>query len=447
LQTNDNNISLQTNAPGDPWLLDRAAAVLLVTVISVSVLYPETFILDFPIVGSERTLPLSILLPVVIVFTLIYAIKRLETVHIGYVDIAVLTLAAYVLLRNAPAQAGMIGVKYALLGLGLFFLTAMLSRRIDLNRLIMWLFVGLACITCLYALLEYILQKNIIFEEFITTTIRQPEGELHRAGSTLVHPVSFGAFLIQLLPFCILAWYTSRDSRQRVLGLVTSALATLALFLTYSKGSWIVAVIIIGCLVFYAVWQRSSRAIYIIALFVAMLAVVTGAFWQQMTEDMSDRSAMSVDLRLAGWKAAIEGIMEHPLIGVGQKQGDNVVWSHLDAETQASVIGGNLNLPVDNYYLNVFLEEGLAGLVLWLLVMSLMIREGIILIRRDTPARPWAVAALAGMAGIFLNAITFDALLIWSNYVIFWVTAGLLHGLSQGERTETATNKNAILWE
>jgi len=436
LQTNGNNISLQTNVPGDQSLLDRAAAGLLVTAISVSVLYPETFIIDFPIIGSPRTLPLSILLPIVIVFTLIYAIKRLETVIIGYVDIAVLIFAAYVLGRNVFTQTGMVAVKYALLGTGLFYLTAMLSRRIDLARLIMWLFVGLACVTCLYALLEYILQKNLIFEDIITTTVRQPDGELHRAGSTLVHPVSFGAFIIQLLPFCLLAWYTSRDSQQRALGVVTTAMATLALFLTYSKGSWLVAVIIIGCLVFYAAWQRSSRVIYIIALFVALLAVVTFAFWQQVSEEMSERSEMSVSVRLKGWKAAVEGIREHPLIGVGFKKGDDVVWSHLSAESRALLVSlekGNLKLPVDNYYLNVFLEEGLIGLILWLCVLLLIAIEGVRFTMRDTPARPWALAALVGIAGISINAFTFDALLIWPNYVVFWVTAGLLHGLSQKE--------------
>lgn len=432
MQTNGNNISPQTNAPGNSSLLDRAAAALLFTVIFISVLYPETFIIDLPIFGSQRTFPLSILLPVVVAFTVFFAIKRRETVIVGYLDIAVLTFSTYLLLRNVFSPESMLAVKYGLLGTGLFFLTAILSQRIDLARWITWLFVGLASVTCSYGLMEFILQNNYIYGDLLTTTVGQPLGELHRVGSSLVHPVSYGAFLIQLLPFCLLAWYTGRNILQRVFAMATTAVATLALFLTFSKGSWIVlGIIIVWVMVFFAVFLRGSRAIYIVAVFLAVLAVFTGVFWQKLSDDLSDRSEMSVSIRLKGWNAAIEGIGEHPLIGVGLKKGDDVVWSHLSDETRASLEDGNLRLPVDNYYLNIFLEEGLIGLILWLGMLLLLVVEGVRFIMRETPSRPWALAALVGIVGISINTVTFDALLIWPNYIVFWVTAGLLHGLSQ----------------
>ncbi|MFA5802245.1 MAG: O-antigen ligase family protein [Thermoleophilia bacterium] len=434
MQTNGINISLQTNAPGNTSLLDRAAAALLFTVIFVSVLYPETFIIDLPIFGSQRTLPLSILLPVVVAFTVLFAIKRRETVIIGYLDIAVLTFSTYLLLRNVFSPESLLAVKYGLLGTGLFFLTAILSQRIDLARWITWLFVSLASVTCSYGLMEFILQNNYIYGDILTTTVGQPLGELHRVGSSLVHPVSYGAFLIQLLPFCLLAWYTGRNILQRVFAMATTAVATLALFLTFSKGSWIVlGIIIVWVMVFFAVFLRSSRAIYIVAVFLAILAVLTGVFWQKLSDDLSDRSEMSVSIRLKGWNAAIGGIGEHPLTGVGLKKGDDVVWSHLSDVTRASLEEGNLRLPVDNYYLNIFLEEGLIGLILWLGMLLLLVVEGVRFIMRETPSRPWALAALVGIVGISINTVTFDALLIWPNYIVFWVTAGLLHGLSQKE--------------
>ena len=133
---------------------------------------------------------------------------------------------------------------------------------------------------------------------------------------------------------------------------------------------------------------------------------------------------------MKSWEAALDAFRDNPFFGVGLKQGADTVWSHLDPETRISLEDGNLQAPVDNYYLNVLLEEGLVGLIIWLAALLAIIIEGVRFVARRTAAAPWALAALVGIASLAINAVTFDALLIWPNYVIFWVTAGLLHGLA-----------------
>lgn len=420
----------ESTAPGNWKLLDRAATALLILVVSVSVLFPETFISGFPLIGTERTFPLSILTPVLVLMSVVYAFMRRETWSMNSVDGAVLLFTAYLLIRNANPPAGMIVAKYALLGVGLFYLCAMLARRLGLTKLIMWLFLSLALITSLYAIVEYVMKENIIFQPYIANAVREPVSGLHRVGSTLAHPVPFGAFLIQVLPFCLLVWFVGQSRRQRVLGLAVTGMAAMALFLTFSKGSWIIAVFTAGILVTHATWKRSWKGVYLIVIFVAALGLVTGIFWEQVITEMGSRSEISVNGRMISWEAALDGIAENPVFGVGLKQGDSVVYNHYDSKSRAWVDKDGINTPVDNYYLNVFLEEGLIGIMLWLVTLCLIIYEGVRYIERNTSERRWAFAAVAGIVGLSLDAMTFDIMLIWSNFVIFWVTAGLLHGLA-----------------
>jgi O-antigen ligase len=354
------------------------------------------------------------------------------------VDGGVLAFSAYLLIRNADPQGGFLAAKYALLGVGLFYLSAMLVRRFSLTRLMMWLFLSLALITSLYVIVEYVLKENIIYQPYITDTVREPVNGLHRVGSTLAHPVPFGAFLIQVLPFCLLAWFLAKSRSQRVLSLAVTGMAVMALFLSFSKGSWIIAVITAGIIVTHEAWKRSWKGVYLIVIFVAVLGLVVGVFWEQVITEMGSRSEISVRGRMISWEAALEGIAEKPLFGVGLKQGDSVVYNHYDSESRAWVDKEGVSTPVDNYYLNIFLEEGLIGIMLWLLTLCLIIYEGIRYIGRNTSERRWALAALAGIVGLSLNAMTFDIMLIWSNFVIFWVTAGLLHGLALRKPVEIA---------
>lgn len=178
-------------------------------------------------------------------------------------------------------------------------------------------------------------------------------------------------------------------------------------------------------------WSRRHVLITGAVVLAAVLAL-TAFFWQEINLETSIRAGESVSGRLIAWRAAIDGIKEHWLLGVGLREGNNEILTHLDPdEYQWLVVDGNKSVPADNQYLNFFLELGLIGLVLWLAMIALLLREGVQKIKRAKQDCLWAMAATASIVGILLNAITFDALQIWPNFILFWVAAGVLHGLAQ----------------
>jgi O-antigen ligase len=155
--------------------------------------------------------------------------------------------------------------------------------------------------------------------------------------------------------------------------------------------------------------------------------VFIAIFWQEINIETATRGGESVSGRLVAWRAAAEGIQHHWLLGVGLRQGVSEIVKHIDYEW---LLVASRRTPVDNSYLSMFLEEGVIGFGLMLAAMVLIIKDGLSASVFSARRRPEAVAALASIAALLLNGLTFDALLIWPNFLIFWTAAGMLRGAS-----------------
>lgn len=420
--------SNELQIPASSAQFDLAAAFLVCISLAAAILYPEIFISKPPFFGSLNYSPLTLLFPFVAVGVLVYAyILRNELIP-GLLDISVFLYGGYLLVRNINGTSSLVLGKYIVFGLGLYYLTTLLaSRRENLLRVLTYTLLVLMTATALYGLLEYAVQDNFIYRDFIVDVVRDPTVGLHRIGSTIAHPVPYGAFLLQSLPFAILIWIMATDKWERAAGMAATLLAVLALFFTFSKGSWIVALILAGAALLFYRGGRSRSIILPALVILAVVAFTTVLSWQQVRFETETRAEGSVDVRLVGWKAAIDGIAEHPAVGVGLRQGEQEIKKHIDPDWYELA---DRPLPVDNYYLSLVLEAGFVGLAIWVAMFSLMLMEGIKVVRNRNPGWQWALASLASIVGISLNAFTFEAMHIWSNYIVFWIAAGIIHGIS-----------------
>jgi len=202
--------------PSKDSRLDLAAALLVCLALAVAALYPETFIIGIPLLGFQKAYPLTLLLPLMAAGTAIFMVARRDIIKFGSVDALVLFYAAFLLVRNITGPENLATAKYVVYGLGIYYITALLAaRKESLLRLIVYTLVGLTLITVLYGLAEYAFQENVLYHKYVAETVREPRVGLHRIGSTLAHPVPYGAFLIQVLPFSVLIWARSRGTRER----------------------------------------------------------------------------------------------------------------------------------------------------------------------------------------------------------------------------------------
>jgi len=425
--------TVESSTPMKYSNLDKLAAAMVCLVLSVSVLYPEIFISGMPLISTGSTSPLSLLLPVVFAGAAYIVWKQRREIHPGRVDLLVLSYGGYLIIRNVVFSNNYTTVKYVIYGLSLYYLTSLLAlKRENLLKIIGWTTIALIIVTALYGLVEYALQENIIYHKYIMDAVRDPRVGLHRVGSTLAHPVPYAAFLIQALPFTILFWASSHQRVTRAIVLAAALLGVMALFFTYSKGSWITVFIVVAAALIYTRGARIRKLVLPLLVVGTIVIIATVFFWQEIMIENEARIESSVDDRMLTWGAALDGIDDHPLFGVGYRRGEEEITKHLAPDSYDTAIG----MPVDNYYLSLMLESGILGFAIWVVMFVLIIAEGVGAV--NGPGGGWALAALASILCISLNAVTFEAMHIWPNFIFFWITAGMLHGIARSHANEPA---------
>lgn len=392
--------------------------------VSAAVLFPESYIASYPLIGTAWTFPLTLLLPVVTMTVAVFVWSARRQLGFFWVDGAVLVFSVYLLARNIAESPGSV-TKHVIYGLAVYYLTAVLTRDKRDQR---WVFLTvsvLLLVTAFYGLFEFAVQKNLLFNyESGHISFGEPLDATHRVGSFLAHPVVYGAFLVQALPFAIFLWIRGWSKPMAALGFATSILGTICLFLTQSKGSWIAAFVVGFIATAYFVRTRGKKSIAAALIVLLVTALAVGIIFSHSSLDEITRFDTSVDVRARTWEAAIDGIQENPLFGVGFKQGNREVTDQVPLWWRE--LTGFISPPTDNYYLNILLETGLVGGSIWFLMMALIITGGYRLVRQNLNSRYMLVASYLSIIGLMVNMVTFDAMLIPANRMVFWVAAGIL---------------------
>ncbi len=218
-----------------------------------------------------------------------------------------------------------------------------------------------------------------------------------RAFGTFGQPNPFGGFMGLLAPVALMAtigygyrWWHSRSRLNLLLtgfyGLA-SALLVIGLICSWSCGAWLglAAALIAVLLALPRKWWHSAGLI-VTAVGLLVLLWVSGALpasvisrVQSATDELvafSDVRGVAITPenfanveRLAHWQAAVNMITAHPWFGIGFGNYEN-------AYSQYNFLNWQIALGhAHNYYLNVFAEAGIIGLIayvaLWVSIMAI----------------------------------------------------------------------------
>jgi len=237
-----------------------------------------------------------------------------------------------------------------------------------------------------------------------------------KAGGLHFHRLRYAHTLVPL--FFALAPDLWRS--RRVLGGITLALSLVGLSFTYTRASWVA--VAFGILAFplsrlrERVWVR-AELISFTPLLIPLLSFVG-------LDKPADRSF--------AWHNAIELFKTHPIFGVGYggypqqalslNGGVNPTWTliHLDAHS---------------LLLQFFAEQGVVGLILWLLMAVLFF-----LWVRPATASTWAVIAVFSMLGVVHNWAFHPVVVAAAAFAIAWRPSPLASRdpLPGGERVTSA---------
>ncbi len=348
-----------------------------------------------------------------------------------------LIAALSALVNHVPLEIAGLGTVFTVDAFALFFLVRIIGFDERTGWLAAMVFVALAVFAALLALGQVILTPD--FLGLTTWTGRFGEGL--RPGSIFTgQPNMLGAVLALALPFATFGAARPDLSRwTRVFCVAAAIILGVALFYTFSRGTWLalaVAIAIVGLI-------AERRALLVtaaigVACFGIALALPRGVLLpsnSQWSIDLGNATFGRIeaitqgrDQRFKFMENALPILQDHPLIGSGPGTYGGGVAAHFGSPNYTKYNDGVVptDRTVDNYWLHAVVEFGIIGAVLLLGMLSWVVIEMLRAIRGATGHRRVLLSAIA-TGTILLTVASGTEMLLEGNTTSFalWFFIGV----------------------
>lgn len=372
--------------------------------------------------------------------------RQERTIRVNGIDLLVALLGVISLLSIVntiePTLVFVDLIRVAKVALLYLYLANNLRTRGEI-RLVVWSLIAGAsiqgCVTLVQAYLGrpiglHLLGEVLQFGEMSAgvSIYRRPSG-LMQSANTL------GLYLLCLLPLSLSALFWTKSVFGRLFCLGTFAAGTMALVITYSRGSWLG--FIFGSMLFF-LWLLRKRLItyrrhfHYLALFTFLLTMILVIMWPKIMDRLLHTPSIPIHTRAFLTQLCLKVCATHPLLGVGL---------NTSAETASRMI---LTIPdphniidyvmanplVHNLYLLMLSEVGILGLSVFLCFLLALFRQALKAIHsQDRLAMTVGIAIQSALLG-FLVAELFDfSYRLDQVFYLFWALSGLIVAINRFE--------------
>ncbi|MHB9053001.1 MAG: O-antigen ligase family protein [Thermoleophilia bacterium] len=429
-------------------------AVVLVSILVLvanSHLYPDTGT-DLALhLGPFRISPLSVVFALTAPQIALFCLWNMKRVKLGITDLFLVAAITYIVIRGAAVQMGIsingvgLVVIFGAHVLLIYYGAAILGQDLRVQRVVFVTLAALVVLASLYALVEFVFGRNIIYGSIIKKSLVPPEGQgYHRSGSLLGHPLALGMFITQAVPFAAFLLATAKTRKWKLILGAMIVVTMMALEVTFDKGPWLYAAIVgsLAVLWFFRYVPASRRMLSILLLSLAVsLTLLTIAFSSRLYDSTlsKGRIGQSVSPREYMWSRAPVIFRQFPIFGVGMYEGGPKV-----ANVEPVITGDNKPTAIDNLYLLVLVEQGLAGFILLSTALALIGRQFWKLLRSGSSLVRWAMPPVICMVLTLMGGFSMDTLWMWSAMVVFWLSAGLLRALVELDQRKHSLKEPAV---
>ncbi|ABU59157.1 O-antigen ligase family protein [Roseiflexus castenholzii] len=247
----------------------------------------------------------------------------------------------------------------------------LLSTRAAFERAVWGLLIVGAVLSALTVYQEMTKTYDNNYWGFAQAAVRQISTTMDdraRAFGTVNDPNYFGQLLLVLVPLAVWAILNGRTWRGKSFGMAALLLLLAAIGLTFSRGAYLGAVVV---LVVYAMYLRlDARYLLILPLIGALLYVAPPEFrarFGTLDEVLPGNNAgayadSSIQGRSVKAEVAIAIVADNPIFGVGR---GNYRLHYRDYINEIEGAGSNTERDAHNLYLEVAAEQGIVGLVVF----------------------------------------------------------------------------------
>ncbi len=240
-----------------------------------------------------------------------------------------------------------------------------------------------------------------------------------RVYSVFGNPNVLAEYLLLLIPFGLVLTWTAKDLLKKFLFLGITGLMGLTLLLTFSRGGWVG--LAVALFVFLLLKDRKVLlALFLLAL--AGTAFMPEVFLQRALTIGSPFDTSNI-YRLLVWRESLLIIGDYWRTGVGLGH-----QAFMEIYPYYMLTRDKTPFHAHNTYLQLLVELGLAGLLLFFWFMVSTAKRGLktLFHVRDPFLGGVIIASLAALAGLLTQGLVENVLYLVKIIMLFWLTIALL---------------------
>ncbi len=408
--------------------------MLLIGLVGVTAVY---LVLQTPEIGviaaifitpfSPHSMPLAILVVFITVCYLIKLILGKRTMRFELCDAAVLAFMAVTFFGGIFSVSPETSLKPAML-LCVFMCGYFLT--VNLLRTTEWMFRAVGAVV----LSAFFVGALGIYENFFGTlsTVWQDAdmfSEIEgRVISTFGNPNVLAEFIIMTLPFAAALFFCMKGAPAKLASFALFGCGCGCLIYTWSRGAWLGFMFA----VMFFILLYSSRSMIVVFFGIGLLPFLPFVLPESIISRFTSIGSVadsSTSYRIHIWEACLKLARDNLAGGIGIGEGAFAL-----VYPRYTLAGIESAPHSHNLYLQIAIECGIFGLLIFLALLFLFFQSGISFIKHKSDYPESAkmkmakVICLAGMSGIFAILVQGMTDYVWYNYrvfFIFWLCLGV----------------------
>lgn len=415
---------------------------LILVLVSLIMVFPEVGILfmfaSIPLVNFLHA-PSVCVAFLVLVTGISYLIKLAggkRIFKLRLLDFFVLLFASFMLLSGVIGASDINGVFEALLYCSVifaYFLTVNLIRSSDWVKRCIFSFVFSGVLSALIGILQ------IFIGGFEGGWLDQTAFSYIsvRITSTFDNPNVFASYLVLLIPYVFNEFMFSEKLGEKIAKFGIFIMLAVCMIETWSRGAWIsLAVALVAYLLMYSKKTVPYVALGGIALAAGIPFIAPNVYDRLLS--VGNRADTSIGYRVSIWKSVLRMISENWLTGIGYGQA-----AFQSLYLPFAYSGALAAKHAHSLYLQILVEMGAVGLVLFILVILLFVQNVFEYLYRigDANKKGRVIAGISAILGILVMGFADH---IWYNsrtFLAFWLVISVTASQTRiglGEREKTA---------
>lgn len=315
-----------------------------------------------------------------------------------------------------------------------------------------------ATLVSLYGILQYLLGTAEMAEAWVDSEMFSSIGG--RAVGTLENPNMLGEYLILMLPLAVWMLVGHGEGLRRLPAAGCIALLGGCLVFTWSRGAWLG--MLFGLVLFVFIWHR--RAIWLLFVGIASIpflpTLLPDSIIQRFTS-IGNLSDSSTSYRVHIWRAVCDMLGDYGFSGIGIGES---AWFRV--YPKYAYMGVETAPHAHNLFLQIWLETGICGLIVFVLILFLLFQSVFTMCRQiretaglatlplrdedyrdhsgsasnrrirktETQLRLACAAPLSGLFAVLVQGMTDYAWYNYRVYLMFWLMVGLTSAFARSGR-------------